>query len=63
VSATEIINELPRLNEADRRVVRQKLLELAEQDEDVRACNQAALGGAQLLDCLEEEDARRRSQR
>jgi len=30
VGATEIINELPKLSEAERRAVRQKLLELAD---------------------------------
>lgn len=59
VSTTEIIKELPRLSESERRAVRQKLLELAVQDEDVRPCNQAALEGAQVLDRMEEEDARR----
>ena len=56
MSATEIINELPKLTEAERRAVRQKLSELAAQNEDVALCNQAALEGAQLLDRLEEEE-------
>ncbi|HUJ71496.1 MAG TPA: hypothetical protein VLZ30_04590 [Verrucomicrobiae bacterium] len=59
MSTTEILKALPNLSEADRRAVRQKLLELAAQDEDVRLCNQAALEGAQRLDRLEEDDARR----
>jgi flagellar motility protein MotE (MotC chaperone) len=42
VSASEIIKELPKLSEADRRTVLEKLRELAVQDEDVRACEQAA---------------------
>lgn len=58
MSATEILEELPRLNEAERRAVRQKLLELAAENEDVRACNEAATEGARLLDAMEEEDAR-----
>lgn len=59
MSATEIINELPKLTEAERRAVRQKLSELAAQNEDIELCNQSALGGAVMLDRMEEEDARR----
>jgi len=61
MSATEIISELPRLSELERRAVRQKLLELAEENEDVALCNQAALEGALMLDRMEDEDARRQS--
>jgi hypothetical protein len=61
VSATEILNELPKLTEAERRAVRQMLLELAEQNEDVAACNQAALEGAMMFDRMEDEDAGRQS--
>lgn len=61
MSATEIINELPKLTEAELRLVRQRLLELAEQDEDIAACNQAALDGAVMLDRMEDDDARRQS--
>lgn len=59
MSATEIINELPKLTEAERRAVRQKLSELAAQNEDIELCNQSALDGAVMLDRMEEEDARR----
>jgi hypothetical protein len=59
VSATEIINELPKLTESERRAVRQILLDLANKDEDVVHCNQAALEGAMMLDRMEEDDARR----
>ena len=59
MSATEIINELPKLTEAERRAVRQKLSDLAAQNEDIELCNQAALEGALMLDRMEEEDARR----
>ena len=59
MSATEIINELPKLTEAERRAVRQKLSELAAQHEDIELCNQTALEGALMLDRMEEEDARR----
>ena len=61
MSATEIINELPRLTEADRRAIREKLSELAAKNEDIELCNQAALQGAIMLDRMEDEDARRQS--
>lgn len=59
VSASEIIKELPKLSEAERRAIREGLLEIANQDPDVALCNQAALDGALMLDRMEEEDARR----
>jgi hypothetical protein len=59
MNATEIINELPKLTEAELRSVRQRLLELAAQNEDIALCDQAALEGAALLDRMEEDDARR----
>jgi hypothetical protein len=59
MSATEIINELPKLTEAELRAVRQKLSELAAQNEEIELGNQAALEGALMLDRMEEEDARR----
>ena len=54
MSATEIINELPKLTEAELRLVRQRLLELAAQNQDVELCNQAAADGAVMLDRMEE---------
>jgi hypothetical protein len=59
MSATEIINELPKLTEAELRSVRQRLLELAAQNEDIALCDRAALEGAAALDRMEEDDARR----
>jgi hypothetical protein len=61
VSATEIIKELPRLSEADRRAIREVLLEIANANPDVALCNQAVLEGAMMLDRMEDEDARRKS--
>ena len=61
MSATEIIKELPRLTEADRRAIREGLLELANQDAEVALCNQTARDGALMLDRMEDEDARRQS--
>lgn len=56
MSAAQIINELPKLTEAERRAVREKLLELAQENQDIAACNQAALDGALMLDHLEDND-------
>lgn len=61
MSAAEIIMELPRLTESDRRAIREVLLEIANANPDVALCNQSALEGAQLLDRMEDEDARRQS--
>ena len=61
MSAAEIIKELPKLAEADRRAIRQVLLEIAHQDPDVALCNQSAMEGAMMLDCMEDDDAQRQS--
>ncbi len=61
VSAAEIINELPKLTEAELRLVRQRLVEIAAQNEDIALCNQAAMDGAVMLDRMEDDDARRQS--
>ncbi len=58
MSATQIIQELPKLTEPERRAIRQVLAELAAENEDVQLCNQAALEGALMLDRMEDEDAR-----
>ncbi len=57
MSVTEIIEELPRLPESDRRAIREVLIEIANEDPDVALCNQVALEGAQVLDRIEGEDA------
>lgn len=59
MGATEIINELPKLTEAELKSIRQRLVELAALDSDVSLCDQAALEGAAMLDRMEEDDARR----
>ena len=58
MSASEIIKELPKLSETDRRAIREVLLEIANQDRDVSLCNKAALEGALMLERMEDEDAR-----
>ena len=61
MSVAEIINELPKLTEPDRRAIREALLQIANQDPDIALCNQAALEGALALDRMEDEDGRRQS--
>ena len=61
MSASEIIKELPKLSEAERRAVLNKLRELAVRDEDVRLCEQAADEQAAELDRLEEPAANYRA--
>lgn len=57
MSASEIIKELPKLSEAERRAVLKKLRQLAVQDEDVRLSEQTAGEQAGKLDRLEEAAA------
>jgi len=61
MSAQEIIRELPKLSEADRRAVRDMLLAIANENPDVALCNQTAQEGAMMFDRMEDEDARRQS--
>ena len=61
MSASEIIKELPKLSEAERRAIREELLQIANEDSDVALSNQAALDGAVMLDRMEDEDARHKS--
>jgi hypothetical protein len=58
MSAAEILSELPKLTDAERRAVRRKLSELAAENEEIALCDQAALDGAMMLDRMEEEDVR-----
>lgn len=55
MSASEIIRELSKLSEAERRAIREGLPGIANQDPDVALCNQAALDGAAMLDRMENE--------
>jgi hypothetical protein len=57
MTATEIINELPKLTAAEMRLVRKRMLEVAAQNEDIELCNETALEGALMLDRMEDEDA------
>ncbi len=53
MSVTEILTELPKLTPTDLRTVRRKLLGIAEENDEVSACDAAALEDAQTLDRLE----------
>ena len=53
MSATEILSELPKLTEAERRSARRKLSELAAENVEIALCDQAALEGAMMLDRME----------
>jgi hypothetical protein len=55
VSASEIIKEVVKLSEAERRAIPEGLLEIANQDPDVALCNQAALKSALMLDQMANE--------
>ena len=61
MSAEEIIRELPRMTEAERRHIREAPLEFAHQGPEFAPCNHAALEGAMLFDRKEDKDARRQS--
>jgi hypothetical protein len=54
MSAAEIIKELPKLTEADRRELFGKLMELVQRDEEIAACNHSAAEGAAQVDRLED---------
>ncbi len=56
MSVAQIIQELPNLTALDLFAVRRKLMELADENEEVAFCDAMALEGAQLLDQREAED-------
>jgi hypothetical protein len=59
MSLTEIIQEISRLSLPERRMLTNKLLELEPGREDIEMCNQLADDAFQILDRMEDEDARR----
>jgi len=61
LSASEIINELPKMSEAERRAVREVLLNIANDDPDIALCNTTARDRALTPDRSEDEDARYQS--
>jgi len=58
VSVAEIIKELPKLRPDERAAVATCLRDIEER-ECIEVGNAAAVAGAQLLDALEQEDAKR----
>ena len=59
MSAAQTIDELPKLARAELLAIRRKLVELAEQNDEIAACDASALDGAQSLDRMEQENAGR----
>ncbi len=56
MSVAQMVLELPRLQPAERRIIRRQLVELAESDDDIALCDALAAEGAAMLDALEDED-------
>ena len=61
MSATEILNELPKLKREERRAIARRVFELEEEREELEWAAQAADLAFQELDKLEEKDASSKS--
>ena len=59
MSVAEIMQEIPRLSLAERRMLTNKLLELEPERGAIEACDHLADEALQILDQMEDEDARR----
>lgn len=59
MSVTEIMQEIPRLSLLERRMLTSKLLELEPGRDVLEQCDQLADEALQILDRMEEDDARR----
>jgi hypothetical protein len=59
MSMTEIINELPRLTLAERRALCTRIQELEPEQDALDMCDALSLEAVQMLDKMEEDDARR----
>jgi hypothetical protein len=59
MSVAEIMQEIPRLTLPERRMLANKLLELEPGRETLETCNQLTDESLQILDRMEEDDARR----
>ena len=57
MSATEILNELPKLKREERRAIARRVFELEEEREELEWAAQAADLAFQELDKMEEQDA------
>ncbi len=58
MSVTEIIQEIPRLSLAERRLLAAKIVELEPERETLEMCDHLAGEAMQVLDRMEDEDAR-----
>ena len=61
MSATEILNELPKLKREERRAIVRRVFELEEERDELEWAAQAADLAFQKLDKLEEQDASSKS--
>jgi hypothetical protein len=59
MSVAEIMREIPRLSLPERRMLASKLLELEPERETLQQCDQLSDEALQVLDRMEEDDARR----
>jgi hypothetical protein len=59
MSVAEIMQEIPHLSLPERRMLTNKLLELEPGRETLEMCDQLADEALQILDRMEEDDARR----
>ena len=59
MSVAEIMREIPRLSLPERRMLANKLLELEPERETLAMCDSLADEALQILDRMEESDARR----
>lgn len=59
MSMAEIIDELPRLTLAERRALCTRIQQLEPEQEMLDLCDTLAFEAVQILDRMEEEDARR----
>jgi hypothetical protein len=58
VSATEIIAELPKLNESERRAISRRILELAAEQEEMKLADDLLMAACREIDRREAEDAK-----
>jgi hypothetical protein len=61
MSAAEIIAELPKLNESERRAISRRILELAAEQEEMKFADDLLLAACQEIDRRESKDAQNQS--
>jgi hypothetical protein len=59
MSVSEIMEEIPKLSLLERRMLTNKLLELEPERDTLERCDQLTGAALQILDGMEEDDARR----